>query len=69
MKYKILIISFIFILIKSIAIADESSLQKQLDKQQEIIDAQSIRIELEVFIKEFKNKLSDNNSLEILLGK
>ena len=66
MKYKILILSFIFILIKSIAIADESSLQKQLDKQQEIIDAQSKRIdELEVFIKEFKNKLSDNNSLEI----
>ena len=66
MKYKILILSFIFILIKSIAIADESSLQKQLDKQQEIIDAQSKRIdELEVFIKEFKKKLSDNNSLEI----
>ena len=65
MKYKILILSFIFILLKSIAIADESSLQKQIDKQQEIIDAQSKRIdELEVFIKEFKNKLSDNNSLE-----
>ena len=52
-------------LLNSIAIADESSLQKQLDKQQEIIDAQSKRIdELEVFIKEFKNKLSDNNNIE-----
>ena len=65
MKYKILILSFILMLFKSIAIADESSLQKQLDKQQEIIDAQSKRIdELEVFIKEFKNKLSDNNNIE-----
>ena len=66
LKAKILITSLILIFINSIALADEHSLQRQLNKQSEIIKAQSKRIdELEVFIKEFKNNLTRNELIKI----
>ena len=66
LKAKILITSLILMFINSIVLADEHSLQRQLNKQSEIIKAQSKRIdELEVFIKEFKNNLTRNELIKI----
>ena len=65
-KAKILILILSLILINNRAIADEYSLQEQLNKQNDIIEAQSKRIyELEIFIKEFKNNLSKNEPIKI----
>ena len=65
MKAKIIIIILSLLFINNRAIADEYSLQKQLNKQNDIIEAQSKRIdELEVFIKEYKNNLSKNDLIK-----
>ena len=64
-KTKILILILSLMFINNRAIADEPSLQKQLNKQNDIIEAQSKRIdELETFIKEFKNNLSENELIK-----
>ena len=63
MKAKTIVLSLILIFMNSLSVsvslADESSLQRQLNKQNDIIEVQNKRIdELEAFIKEFKNSLS-----------
>ena len=58
MKFIISILCLVFM--TRISIADEYSLQKQLNIQKEIIDAQSKRIdELETFVLDFKKNLSE----------
>ena len=62
MKNNILILSLVFLLLNNIAIADEGSLQEQINAQQNIINDQSKRIdELEILIKNLQKGVSEDN--------
>ena len=61
MKNNTLILSLVFLVLNNIAIADEGSLQEQINAQQNIINDQSKRIdELEILIKNLQKGVSED---------